>query len=205
MRWFLIVKNPTPTTQTEYSGWKGELRQEGREQCCYCTISENAFGGGRNFAVEHYRPKSRFVHLTVHYPNLFYACAVCNSFKGDDWPTDTPAPDVACYLDPSAHDYTDHIAVDTATGLVSGINVAGRYKVQRLHLNRAQLILYRRRETLLERARRFEAAAANLLQHADALGVGRLRRLMGAVLRISAMRDRVQRAAPYEDGDLRDD
>lgn len=200
MKWFLIAKNPTPSQQAEYGGWKEELRQEGRKQCCYCSIHESAFGGHRNYAVEHYRPKSLFAQLELHYPNLFYVCSVCNSFKGDDWPTDTPRPDVVGYLDPSAHDYSNHIAVDPRTGLAQGRDVAGRYKVHRLHLNRAQLILYRRIHQLLARAHKFDCFAAD--NHAE-LDKARIGRVLAVILRIKKAQVRLLEAAPYEDDDLR--
>ncbi|WP_367211272.1 HNH endonuclease [Sphingobacterium sp. R2] len=146
--WKRIPKEKSiPPTIGKYSDWKPLLAVEGYHQCLYCTISESSFGGIRNFHVEHYRPKGipRFSHLENDYSNLYYACAICNTFKSDDWPDD---PDEmltkACYPDPSKVDYALLFGVDGITGLATGKNLTGIYLSNKLYLNRAQLIIERR-------------------------------------------------------------
>ena len=89
MKWFRIPKesSPLPKSGKYYSDWKEDLSKEGKEQCVYCSVNINTFGGIRNFHVEHYRPKAKdkFPHLEHVYSNLFFACSICNGFKSDDW------------------------------------------------------------------------------------------------------------------------
>jgi hypothetical protein len=148
MNWQRIPKEttPLPTRGTTYSDWKPELAEEGFHQCVYCSISETSFGGIRNFHVEHYKPKGlkQFEHLETEFSNLYYACAICNTFKSDDW-TD-PADDfsIGCYPDPSKKNYGELFNVNTGTALVAGQNVTGTYILNKLYLNRPQLIINRK-------------------------------------------------------------
>jgi 5-methylcytosine-specific restriction endonuclease McrA len=103
MNWRRIPKEKTVQPKKgRYSDWKEILAEEGFNQCVYCAIPDACFGGIRNFHVEHYRPKSKFEKLENDIKNLFYACAICNTFKGDDWPGE-PEKDffAPCYPDPS--------------------------------------------------------------------------------------------------------
>jgi hypothetical protein len=135
-----------PTTGT-YVDWKDSVRGYCWAQCVYCAIPEGRFGGVRNFHVEHYKPKgnSRFAGLMNKINNLLYACGICNSFKGDDWPND-PRSDhsVPAYPDPAKHDYNDLFTLSEATRTVQGLYVASRYVTERLYLNRPQLVTERR-------------------------------------------------------------
>ena len=153
MNWKRIPKeNSIAPTYGLYSDWKPLLSVEGFHQCVYCTISEGSFGGIRNFHVEHYRPKAldEFKELENDYTNLFYSCSICNSFKSDDWPNH---PDntfnKAYYPDPSKVDYTQLFQVFEDSGLIAGQNYTGTYILNKLYLNRPQLII-NRRENLTE-------------------------------------------------------
>lgn len=147
MRWRIVNKTPgfQPTVGT-YSDWKGILAVEAQNQCVYCSIHENHMGGIRNFHVEHYRPKSKFDNLTNDYSNLFYACPICNVFKSNDWPNDPPNQDldIIYYPDPSIDDYSLLFDVDFNLGLIKGKNTRAEYIVNKLYLNRPQLITNRR-------------------------------------------------------------
>src|ERR1051326_8981942 len=147
MKWKRIPKeNSTQPATGKYSDWKHELAEEGFHQCVYCALRDATFGE-RNFHVEHYKPKSnyRFKHLEDIFSNLFYACPVCNVFKGDSWPR---APkknhSVAAYPNPSKCDYSDLFNVSQRTGQITGRFTASRFLIARLHLNREQLITERR-------------------------------------------------------------
>ncbi|MFN2508375.1 MAG: HNH endonuclease [Chthoniobacterales bacterium] len=128
-----------------YSDWKQEIADACHGHCVYCAIHESSYGGLDNFHIDHYRPKSIFADLVDAVANLYLACAICNRFKSNDWPNE-PAPDhsVAAYPDPGIQDYNDLFTEDADTFLLSGRNVAARYVVERLYLNRPQLILERR-------------------------------------------------------------
>lgn len=138
MRWQRIDKESTVwPTEGGYRDWKEMLREEGGYRCVYCCIPEPSFGGYRNFHVEHFRPKKPFVDRVNDYGNLFYACAVCNAFKSNDWPAE-PDRETPSYLDPSQVDLDDVFSVD-GDGMVAGNCVAAKYMVERLNLNRRQL------------------------------------------------------------------
>lgn len=156
MRWRQIPKHPSKQPKKgTYKDWKHLLAEEAHNQCVYCAIHDSALGGIRNFHVEHYKPKadSRFSHLENIYSNLFYACPICNSFKGDDWPCNPRKNhSIVCYPDPSKIDYCSLFDVDASLMIIRGQNVASRYLVERLHLNRTQLIFARREHNVSERA-----------------------------------------------------
>lgn len=147
MKWKRIPKeNTIQPASGKYSDWKHILAEEGFHQCVYCALHDATFGE-RNFHVEHYKPKSkyRFRHLEHNIKNLFYACPVCNIFKGDSWPG-APKLDhsVEAYPNPSKCDYSDLFDVSVATGEIRGKYAASKFIVVRLHLNREQLITERR-------------------------------------------------------------
>jgi hypothetical protein len=149
VKWFLVQKNKEtfPVAGT-YKQWKRQLRVEGRGQCVYCAISEARFGGYRNFHVEHFRPKSRFKALVDDYGNLFYVCSICNAFKGNHWPENDPPDDSfeqtsLVYPPPHLCDIGDVIEV-SEDGVVSSKYEAGRFLIERVYLNRPQLIRARR-------------------------------------------------------------
>jgi hypothetical protein len=147
MRWFRIPKETTqkPSTGKYYSDWKEALSIEGKQQCVYCTIGIKPFGGLRNFHVEHYRPKAKdkFPELENEFTNLFFACSICNGFKSDDWNEPSQSLDNNSYPDPSKTDYSCFLSVD-AEQLVESNFMTGRYIIQKLFLNRPQLILERK-------------------------------------------------------------
>lgn len=154
MRWFRIPKeNAVQPEKGGYSDWKPKLAEEAEYQCVYCAIHESNFGGIRNFHVEHFRPKSnsRFSHLIDDFTNLYYSCSICNCFKGNDWPSDPPAnkgDNVIHYPEPSSVDYSILFKQEIDSKLI-GETLAGKYLVQKLYLNRPQLILERRSHGLM--------------------------------------------------------
>lgn len=198
MSWFLIAKPRTAPLGAKYKEWKPSLRVEGRHQCVYCSVREASFGGYRNFHVEHYRPKSEFVDLTNDYFNLYYACSICNAFKSDVWPGD-PLPDLSneAFPDPSIYNYSDLISVDN-NHVASGNNLAAMYTIERLFLNRPQLLVERKVRALEVRMRRLvDRATAYLVAEGDK---GELTLALADAVRVLLdMRD----VAPYEPGDIR--
>jgi hypothetical protein len=167
MLWFRIDKaSTTPPSSGTYHNWKAILAEEAKNQCVYCAIHEGSFGGERNFHVEHFKPKSRFKALTNAYANLFYACAICNTFKGNQWPG-SPGRTFSRigFIDPSAVDYATVFTPDEASGSLNAQSAAGRYMLEQLYLNRSQLILERRivgaERTLLREVARLEATVAS--------------------------------------------
>lgn len=135
-----------------YRDWKELIASECWNQCVYCAIHERDFGGIRNFHIEHYRPKSLFPKLIDDIKNLFYACAICNVFKGSDWP-DEPSSKFnnPSYPDPSKIDYSDIFKLDADKGEIFGKYTASIYMTEKLYLNRPQLILLRRKYKVFSR------------------------------------------------------
>ena len=142
MRWRLIDKTNVKAPATgSYRSWKPKLADEASLQCVYCCIHENRFGGLRNFHVEHYKPQSIFPALENNYDNLFYACGVCNVFKSDDWPCEHQPNNynVPAYPNPAVVDYGTFLNVNLE-GYVVSDSITGRYVIERLSLNRPQMV-----------------------------------------------------------------
>lgn len=199
MSWFLVDKaSGNPNRHSSYKAWKEDLRHEGRRQCVYCCVREGSFGGYRNFHVEHYRPKSLYSALADSYQNLFYACAICNSFKSDAWPGD-PNEDLSnpAFPDPSKVDYSTFMSV-AGDGTVVGSNVSAMYTVERLYLNRPQLVVDRR-------LRRLELRFLELLRIARGFSADDRAKVLLAPLWMEASELLVQMRAnaPYEPSDIR--
>jgi hypothetical protein len=186
MKWRLIDKSATAQPEKgTYSSWKPILADEGFHQCVYCAISEHSFGGIRNFHVEHYKPKKRFPELKNAIANLFYACAVCNTFKNDDWPVEPPSDfGLSSYPDPSVIDYSKLFELDASTGTVQGVFVASKYIVERLYLNRPQLIIERRTHTLFDRLVQCRTSIDRLLPVAQAGDIILLAALLSQLVKL---------------------
>lgn len=154
MRWVKINKEPEyQPANGGYGDWKEELAEEAQNQCVYCAIHENSFGGIRTFHVEHFRPRSIFADLINVYSNLFYSCPICNTFKSNDWPNE-PTEDYSnpAYIDPSTTDYNTVFDFEHETGLIEGNTVSAKYIQEKLYLNRPQLINERKINDFMQRA-----------------------------------------------------
>lgn len=181
-----FTRRSNPPRHRSYQRYKPYLRDDFGYACVYCGIHENESGGPRFFTVEHYRPKSRFPELRNEYGNLLYACAVCNGYKGDDWPSDHPLADGRGYLDPCEHDLAEHVG-PAGDDEVAGLTPVGRYMVERLHLNRGLLRKIRRLR------REDEELHTRFMKLAD-----QSLRLLEVELRSEAIRPRQRRALEQE-------
>ncbi|MFD0932230.1 HNH endonuclease [Psychroflexus salinarum] len=144
MNYTVIRKKSTKREDNvnHYRDYKPVLREEANKKCVYCAIDENPCGGYDHFHVEHFRPKSlkSFQNLLKDFENLFYACAICNRFKSNDWPND-PVKDhsVVSYADPNETDYNELFNIHE-NGKICGNFVASKYMIEKINLNRPQLI-----------------------------------------------------------------
>lgn len=134
----LKKRRNNPPVVTKYTEFKPLLREDFEHRCVYCGIHENELGGPRLFAVEHLKPKGKFPLLRLDYTNTLYACGICNSYKGEDWPSNNPLADGKGYIDPCVVDYEHHFAID-AQFAMTGISDVGRYMAKRLRLGRRQV------------------------------------------------------------------
>jgi hypothetical protein len=80
--------------------------------------------------------------------NLFYSCPICNRFKKDDWPGE-PNLNTVSYPDPSNIDYSKIFNISYKNYLLIGLFKSSNYLINKLYLNRPQLV-YERRETRLQ-------------------------------------------------------
>ncbi len=101
--------------------------------------------------IEHFRPGSRpeFKHLEKAWPNLYYSCRLCNGHKGCRWPTEEEERHGLRFVDPCAEDPEDHFRLCRHSQhgdlcRVTSSTAAGQYTIERIGLNREQLIQIRR-------------------------------------------------------------
>jgi hypothetical protein len=139
------------------------LREETRERfagrCGYCGVHED--DAGATLTVDHHRP---LVHGgDDHVNNLVYACARCNEHKGSYWHEQDPRR--IPLLHPGRDDLTAHLR-EEEDGRIVASTPEGQFFVQRLRLNRPQLVTHRRE--LRGRSKLHEELAA-MTEHAHAL------------------------------------
>lgn len=98
-----------PGPYADYKKYKPALRSEFVRKCVYCRVPD--LSNVHTFAVEHYRPKSdaRFAHLSTSWPNLFYSCTLCNSYKGTYWPSDDHESEGVFVPNPCDHVMIAHL------------------------------------------------------------------------------------------------
>jgi uncharacterized protein (TIGR02646 family) len=203
MRWFKIIKDTSQFPifkRYNDSHCKEALLQEAKNQCVYCTIGEAHFGGYRNFHVEHYRPQSRFPELENDYSNLFICCSICGCYKGSDWPAEPEAKyETTHYPCPAEVDYCELLNIDETRQVQSNF-VTGLYLIERLHLNRPQLIYWRKGQILMPELSNLVTEALAALARGDAQNKGDLLKLIGECYEMLV---KLTSVVPYEMGDLR--
>lgn len=118
-----------------------DRRENVREQfdfrCGYCGVREEDVGAA--LTVDHFQPRSR--GGTDDLENLVYACHACNEFKSNFWPSTNETR----LLHPRTDDLTIHLRL-FQNGILEGLTPEGILWIERLRLNRSQLVERRRRE-----------------------------------------------------------
>ncbi len=72
-----------PQGYSDYSSYRPWLRDEFSYRCIYCLLREQ-WGRVRGiYAIDHFLAVSRHPAGITDYENLLYACATCNTAKGD--------------------------------------------------------------------------------------------------------------------------
>ena len=110
------------------------LRRLYQFRCGYCGTSEVDVGAA--LTVDHFQPRARGGADDP--VNWVYCCPACNAFKGDYWNPDSPYR----LLHP-LHDDLVLFITEEADGRLRGLTETGIFHVQRLHLNRPQLVAQR--------------------------------------------------------------
>ena len=202
MKWAVLVGKPRIQPLTgSWNAWKQTIADYCEGRCVYCAIPESRFGGIRNFHIEHFRPKAKFRSLENEIGNLYLSCSICNVLKCDDWPAE-PAADHsrAAYPDPSCTDFNTLLVVSVLTREVDSQTVAGKYLIEKVLLNRAQLILERRLQAALRSFKEFR-------EWADLAAPKMTREELLEVVRFLCAVDKTQTdalgRAPYRDGDTK--
>lgn len=202
MRWLnLVGKQRIAPAQGTWQEWKQVIADHCGAQCVYCAISEARFGGIRNFHIEHFRPKVRFPKLENDIRNLYLACSVCNVLKCDDWPAEPKANHtVPAYPDPSLVDYNTIFLVSGTTHEIESSTVAGQYVIERILLNRPQLIVERWLASVFQLLTQYEVWIKRFVDH---MTHSELKATTKILLEISRTRGKLLQARPYRDADTK--
>jgi FtsZ-binding cell division protein ZapB len=157
-------------TRTAYGG-----------RCGYCGVSETAVGC--ELEIDHFHPV--VAGGSDDDKNLVYACTACNRFKGDYAPA-PGAPETLKLLHPK-HDNSEVHILETAQGRLSGLTARGWFHIQRLHLNRIQLVemrgLRRMEHTLRDELAQAQEAEDRLRRENSVLRT-EIARLREAILKL---------------------
>ena len=167
MQWKKIDKTLRVQKAGVYSDWKQQISDDCYNQCVYCSIHENPWGGIDHYHIEHFRPQSKFEDQTNIITNLYLACPVCNRFKSDDWPNEPTDLNILCYPDPSDYDYSELFQFDPQTHTLIGRYTSSKYLINRLYLNRPQLVYERREHFLKLKAEALINDAKKLIESCD--------------------------------------
>lgn len=140
------------------------LRQRFGFRCGYCGVHENEIGA--ELTADHFQPRSRGGSEAP--DNLVYCCHACNEFKADHWEEAAPER----ILHPLRDNYAEHFQLDD-DGRLRALTETGTFHLERLRLNRPQLVTVRlrrrmaqqvlaRQEALIQGLRQLERQADDL-------------------------------------------
>ena len=156
-----MIRRPLPRVRL----CRKEVFRRDNYTCQYCGRRTHSL------TMDHVVPRHRGGDHV--WENLISACPTCNRFKGDYWPTPEASPDLML-LHPQQDDLSAHVE-SLLDGRLIGLTKRGWFHIQRLRLNRVQLI-----ELRLQRAK--EQRLRQTLEHnqrALRCGQGNYRHLRG--------------------------
>jgi hypothetical protein len=113
------------------------LRRLYQFRCGYCGTSEVDVGA--ELEVDHYQPRSK--GGSDNFSNLVYCCPACNRFKGSYWNPSSPLR----VLHPHRDNPSEHFK-EGEDSLLIPLTETGRFHLERLQLNRPQLVAQRLRK-----------------------------------------------------------
>lgn len=157
-------RSPDPGPFTDHRSYKAALQKEFQRKCVYCRISDG-LKGYEGFGVDHYHPKKGTddPDLVAAWGNLFYACNVCNSWKGKRKPTPELYLPNPCAHPPSAGPMAEHLQYHDAE--VETRTRHGAWLSELLHLSERREL----REFVLSALGKFLAARVQALEILGAL------------------------------------
>lgn len=121
-----------PKGYSTYESYRAWLRDEFSFRCIYCLAREAWIKRAAVFEIDHLIPVSKDPLLANDYDNLVYACANCNSLKGD-----------AQGFDPSKFSYGDSLMVSD-DGIATALTPQGEKLILQLRLNHPDSVRFRR-------------------------------------------------------------
>lgn len=140
------------------------VRQTYDFRCGYCGIQENDIGS--ELEIDHFQPL--IVGGSDGFENLVYCCSACNRNKREYWPAD----ETMRLLHPRRDDLTLHLN-ETADGYLTALTNRGQIHLQRLRLNRPQLVaarlLHRQRQADSQELTALRAEIERINQYRDKL------------------------------------
>jgi hypothetical protein len=123
-----------PPTRTSYADYREDVRSDFTRCCAYCLMPEQLAGGESNFQLDHFLSRSAHPDLINHYFNLYWACSVCNRYKGKrPNPLDLAAG--ARFVDTANEEFDAHYDNLIPTGEWLPISKPAEYTAERLRLN----------------------------------------------------------------------
>lgn len=154
------IRRQKPPQYMRYQSYKRFLRLEFEQKCIYCCRPDSVHPSDhKTYAVEHYWPKEHFPEKKCDYDNLFYACAMCNSYKDDYWPQNEDEP---FFPNPCDHTMGDHVLFDNC--VVVAFSAPGAFMQETLQLNDEALVMWRRSHTWTVRSLETEVAQLKALK-----------------------------------------
>lgn len=132
-----VVRRAEVPRYTRYQRYKPILREDFVYRCAYCQTHERVFGELRHMTIDHLRPKEMFPRLRTEYANLYYCCAACNTYKGEQWPSDEEVAAGDRFVDVCQDEWGDHLQV--VDGVVTGTTAPGRFTADALVFDRPEL------------------------------------------------------------------
>jgi HNH endonuclease len=121
---------------------RNQIEQADRGRCCYClTQSVNS---GIPLSFDHVLPRSRGGATT--FENVCLACRSCNEFKSDLTAAIDPLTgNLVPLFNPREQNWAEHFAWSEDGTRVVGQTAIGRATVLALQMNRAMIVVARRR------------------------------------------------------------
>ncbi|MCW8933725.1 MAG: HNH endonuclease [Gammaproteobacteria bacterium] len=148
----------SPGPFKNYRTYKKYLKIEFDATCVYCRMPDS-LSEEKSYAVEHYRPKSKFPHLETAYSNLFYSCCNCNGYKGSFWPDNSQKAMGMFVPNPCDHVMHDHLR-SQAEGTIKPHSLTGQWAIELLDLNAPLQV--KKRLTYLKFKKTIESQIADL-------------------------------------------
>lgn len=142
-----IIRSADPGPFSDHKEYKSYLRPLFRHRCAYCLSHEKRMGGFDAMEVDHFRPTGRpkFAQLRLAWANLYYCCRRCNQHKWRKWPNAEDLEHGLRFVDPCEEDPDEHFRLTrdgsgNEDGEVASETPPGRYSIEKIRLNRQQLI-----------------------------------------------------------------